>query len=251
MGTVADGPDAVRRAAREELRRGADQIKVMASGGVMSVTDRLTSSQYSTDELRAAVEAAESVGTYVLAHAYPSEAIRNCVASGVRSIEHGNLLDRETAELMAAQGTFLVPTLVTYEKLHDEGASHRVGREQLDKLETIIEAGSRSLHLAHEAGVKIASGSDLLGPMRRFQGEEIALQAQVLGSMGAIIASTRTNAELLGIEHEAGTLERGKRADLVAVDGDVIADPHLLGHSDRIVLVVQHGDIVVSRLDAS
>jgi imidazolonepropionase-like amidohydrolase len=248
LAAVADGPDEVRRAVRDELRRGADQIKVMASGGVMSPTDPLTSVQFSLEEITTAVQAAEAAGSYVLAHAYTAEVAQLCTQAGVRSIEHGNLIDEETAKLMAARGTFLVPTLITYEKLHSEGASHGIGRGQLQKLDAVIGAGLESLELAHRCGVKIGSGSDLLGPMRRYQGDEVALQAKVLSPMGAIIACTRTNAELLRLERELGTLEPGKRADLVVVDGDVVAEPGLLGQRENTVLVVQNGNIALSRL---
>ena len=246
---VADGPDEVRRAAREELRRGADQIKVMASGGVVSPTDRLESVQYSLEELSSAVAAAQAVGTSVLAHAYTPTSIAVCVAAGVRSIEHGNLLDEPTAKLMAEKGTFLVPTLVTYEKLHNEGTRHGVPKESLDKLGRIIDAGLESLTIAANAGIRIASGSDLLGPMRRYQGEEIAIQASALGAMGAIIAATRTNAELLGLEQEIGTIEVGKRADLVVADGAVLEDPGLLGREGGVSAVLLGGRLVHNRLD--
>jgi imidazolonepropionase-like amidohydrolase len=245
---VADGPDDVRRSAREQLRRGADQVKVMASGGVMSPTDRLDSVQYSLEELAAAVQVAESVGTYVMAHAYTPTAISHCVAAGVRSIEHGNLLDGPTAKLMADHGTFLVPTLVTYEKLHDEGAQHGIGAERLDKLARVIDAGLDSLRIARDSGIRIASGSDLLGSMRRFQGGEIAIKSRVLGPLGAIIAATRTSAELLGLDAEIGTIEAGKQADLVVVDGDVIDSPSLVGWAEHVSLVLKGGRILVDHL---
>jgi imidazolonepropionase-like amidohydrolase len=244
---VADGPEEVRRAVREELRRGADQIKVMASGGVMSPTDRLESVQYSLAELSAAVSTAAAAGSYVLAHAYTAAAIEVCVAAGVRSIEHGNLLDDRAAALMAEAGTFLVPTLVTYQKLHELGADMGIPAANLDKLSRIIDAGLDSLRIASAAGVRIGSGSDLLGPMRRFQGEEIALQAQALGAAAAITAATRTNAELLGIDAETGTLEAGKQADLIAVDGDVLADPGLLANPDALRVVMHDGTLHIDR----
>jgi len=244
---VADGPEEVRRAVREELRRGADQIKVMAGGGVMSPTDRLESVQYSLEELTAAVAAAAASGSYVLAHAYTAEAIEVCVAAGVRSIEHGNLLNRRAADLMAEAGTFLVPTLVTYEKLHEQGSELGIPAANLGKLSKIIDAGLESLRIAQAAGVRIGSGSDLLGPMRRFQGQEIALQAQALGASAAIIAATKTNAELLGISTTTGTIEAGKLADLVAVDGDPLADPGLLGSPERFRIVMHNGSIHIDR----
>jgi imidazolonepropionase-like amidohydrolase len=238
---IADGPDEVRRAARDQLRRGADQIKVMAGGGVMSPTDRLDAVQYSLPELRAAVEAARATGSYVLAHAYTPEAIQVAVEAGVRSIEHGNLLDEATARLMAQRGVFLVPTLVTYEKLHEQGERYGIDRERLDKLAQVIDAGLASLRTAQAAGVRIGSGSDLLGPLSRHRGRELAIKAQVLGAMGAIVASTRTNAELLGLDAEIGTVTPGKRADLVVVDGDPLDDPGLLGRPETTPVVVAGG----------
>ncbi len=244
---IADGPEQVRLAAREELRRGADQIKVMAGGGVVSPTDRLESVQYSPEELSAAVAAASAAGTYVLAHAYTPAAIEACVRAGVRSVEHGNLLDGPTARLMAERGTYLVPTLVTYERLREEGERHSISRESLEKLELVVEAGSRSLELALGAGVRIGSGSDLLGPMQRHQGEEIAIAARALGAMGAIVATTRTNAELLGLEGEIGTIEAGKRADLVVSDQNALDDPGVLGRPGGVALVMLGGRVVLDR----
>jgi imidazolonepropionase-like amidohydrolase len=241
LSRIADGPEQVLAAAREELRRGADQIKVMAGGGVMSPTDRLESVQFSLPELQAAVAAATAAGRYVLAHAYTPEAIRQSVVAGVRSIEHGNLIDTATAKLLAEHGVFLVPTLVTYEKLHEEGERHGLSRANLDKLATVIDAGLESLRIAQAAGVKIASGSDLLGPMMRHRGRELAIKAQVLGAMGAIVAATRTNAELLGLDAEIGTVEPGKQADLIVVAGDPLADPGLLGRPDATPVVVAGG----------
>jgi imidazolonepropionase-like amidohydrolase len=184
----------------------------------------------------------------VLAHAYTPASIAVCVEAGVRSVEHGNLLDEPTAKLMAENGTFLVPTLVTYEKLHSEGARHGVPKESLDKLARIIDAGLESLTIAAHAGVRIASGSDLLGPLRRYQGEEIAIKARAVGAMGAIIAATRTNAELIGLEQEIGTIEVGKQADLVVAAGDALEDPGLLGRDDGVVAVVLGGRLVHNRL---
>jgi imidazolonepropionase-like amidohydrolase len=172
-----------------------------------------------------------------------------CVEAGVRSIEHGNLLDADTAKAMAAAGTYLVPTLVTYEKLHAEGDRHGIPKDNLDKLAAIIDAGVESIRHARAAGVAIGSGSDLLGPMRRYQGAEIGLQARALGALGAITAATRTNAELIGVAGEVGTIEEGKLADLVAVRGDVLADPDLIGDPAHLVLVMKGGETHILRAD--
>jgi imidazolonepropionase-like amidohydrolase len=240
---IVDGPEQVLRAAREELRRGADQIKVMAGGGVMSPTDRLESIQFSLPELQAAVSAADAAGSYVLAHAYTPQAIQLAITAGVRSIEHGNLIDEPVALLIAERGAFLVPTLVTYEQLHEHGARHGLSRENLDKLAVVIDAGLTSLRIAQAAGVKIASGSDLLGELAAYRGRELAIKAQVLGVMGAIIATTRTNAELLGLADELGTVEPGKKADLIVVDGDPFDDPAILGRPETTPVVVTDGRV--------
>jgi imidazolonepropionase-like amidohydrolase len=238
---IVDGTDQVRWAVREELRRGADQIKVMAGGGVMSPTDRLEASQFSLGELQVAVETAQRAGSYVLAHAYTPEAIQTSVAAGVRSVEHGNLIDAPTAELMAEHGVFLVPTLVTYEKLYEGGERIGLSKANLEKLAVVIDAGLESLRIAQAAGVKIASGSDLLGPMAQHRGRELAIKAQVLGPMGAIVAATRTNAELMRLDAEVGTVEPGKRADLIVVDGDPLADIELLGRPETTSVIVTDG----------
>jgi imidazolonepropionase-like amidohydrolase len=244
---IADGADQVRRAVRTQLRRGADQIKVMAGGGVASPTDPLESVQYRPDELTAAVAEAQAAGTYVLAHAYTPAAIRAAVEAGVRSIEHGNFLDDTTADLMAVHGTFLVPTFVTYEKLHEFGREGGLTAAQLAKLDLVLGSGLEALSRAHRAGVRIASGSDLLGDLARYKSRELAIKASVLGAHSALIATTKTNAELIGIADEVGTIEPGKRADLLVVNGDPLADIGLLQTQDNLLIVVKAGDIYKHR----
>jgi imidazolonepropionase-like amidohydrolase len=245
---LADGADAVLRAAREELRRGATQIKVMASGGVASPADPLEGVQFTADELRAAVQAAEAHGTYVLAHAYHPRSIRHCVDAGVRSIEHGNLLDEETAAAMAKAGAFLVPTLNTYDILAAAGPSLGFSKFQEEKLAKVHVAGEESVRIAKAAGVRIGSGSDLLGPAMNMKARELVIKSRILSPMEAIVSATRTNAELFGMANEIGTLETGKRADLVAFDRDPLADPEVLADAERVRFVVKDG-VVVKDLD--
>jgi imidazolonepropionase-like amidohydrolase len=241
---VCDGVDEVRRGVREQLRRGADQIKIMASGGAMSPTDELDTCQYSPGELRAAVEEAENAGTYVLAHAYSARAVRRCVEAGVRSVEHGNLIDEETARLLARAGTFLVPTLSTYERLYEDGSRYGVPRANIEKIGLAHERGMHALQLAHDNGVTIASGSDLLGPMAAHRHRELVLKARVIGAMDTLVAATRTNAELLGVADEIGTVEVGKAADLLVVNGDPLADIGVFGHEDALHVIMQGGRFV-------
>lgn len=244
MHSVCDGVDEVRRGVREQIRRGADQIKIMASGGAMSPTDELDTCQYSLDELRAAVEEADNAGTYVMAHAYSSRAVRRCVEVGIRSIEHGNLIDLETAQLLADKGTYLVPTLSTYERLYQRGERHGVPRENLEKIGLAHERGMQALKFAYDSGVTIASGSDLLGPMAADKHRELALKAEVMGAMDALVATTKTNAALLRLEDAIGTVEVGKRADLLVVDGDPLGDIAIFGREDALALIMQDGRIV-------
>jgi imidazolonepropionase-like amidohydrolase len=241
---VCDGPSEVLRAAREQIRRGADQIKVMASGGAMSPTDALESVQFTVEELKAAVFAASSAGKPVMAHAISPQAIRNCVDAGVRSIEHGNLLDDETAKHMAAAGTYLVPTMSVYQHLFEEGTEHGVPASSMKKVRLARDRGFEALETALRNDVKIASGSDLLGDAAATKARELELKSEVLGAHAAIVSATRTNAELLGLDAEIGTIEIGKRADLLLVDGDPLRDISVLQKPERLALVVKDGRIV-------
>ncbi|CAI6010059.1 unnamed protein product [Closterium sp. NIES-65] len=179
IGRVCDGEAEVRRAVREELRRGARQIKLMASGGVSSPSDRVESVQFSEGEMRAAVEEAEAQGMYVMAHAYTARAIKRAVACGVRSIEHGNMLDEEAADLMLQRGSFLVPTLVTYERIKQAGQQSGMDGSIVAKVQDLLERGLEAVAMAERKGVPIVFGSDLLGPMQSHQLQELAIRSKV------------------------------------------------------------------------
>jgi len=245
---ICDGPDEVHRAARRVLGRGADQIKIFADGEVASQleSDRAKPGQwkFTVEEIRAAIETAEAAGTYVMAHTYSPRAIQNCLAAGVRSIEHGNLMDAQTAEMMSEKGTYYVPTLVTYDVLAKE-AREGLGAYTLEKLEIVRHKGQQALELAYRAGVRIGSGSDIIGPFQRLKGREFVLKAEVMTPMEAIVSATRTNAELIGMSDRIGTLEPGKLADLIAVDGNPLEDLTLFENGlERVVLVMREGRIV-------
>jgi imidazolonepropionase-like amidohydrolase len=239
---VYDGVDAVRGAAREQLRQGVDHIKVMAGGGAMSPSDEIDTSQYSLEELQAAVFEAESAGKYVSAHCYSVRSILNSIAAGIRSIEHGNLLNESAAQGIKEAGAFLVPTMVTYEMISRMGKDLGVPENNVRKINEARERSLEALDIAHRVGVKIASGSDLLGPMQCYKGMELELKSQVLGPMGAIVASTKTNAELLRREKDLGTIEPGKLADLILVDGDPLQDMAVFQeYQEKITLIIQGG----------
>lgn len=242
---VCDGVEEVRKAARELLRQGVDQIKVMAGGGAMSPSDELEAVQFSPEELKAAVWEAQAAGKYVMAHVYSAKSILHCLEAGVRSLEHGNLLDEEAASAIRNSGAFLVPTLATYEALGRMGHQLGIPQANMKKIHLARERSLEALSIAHRAGVKIASGSDLLGPMQSMKALELELKARVLGPMGAIVASTSTNARLLGLETQLGTIEPGKLADLILVDGDPLKDIKLLQrYQEAVTLILQEGRIL-------
>jgi imidazolonepropionase-like amidohydrolase len=245
IAVLADGPDAVRRAAREQLRGGASAIKVMASGGVASPSDPLWLEAYTPEELVAAVEEATRWRTYVLAHAYTPGAIRRAVDAGVRSIEHGNLLDEPTAARMAERGVFLVPTLVTYWAIAEHGAAFGLPGWALEKVHEVLDAGRRSVEVAAAAGVDIGLGTDLLGEAGVFQSREVVLRADIQPAAEVLRSATAVNARLLGREGDLGVVEEGARADLLVVDGDPTADISLLeGDGRHLRAVVRRGEVL-------
>lgn len=242
--TVCDGPDEVRKAVREQLRRGVDHIKVMAGGGAMSPSDEIDTTQFTVPEIQAAVEEARAVGTYVMAHVYSASSVGNAVQGGVRSVEHGNLMTEESARLIREADVFLVPTLVTYEMLSEEGSKYGVPEFNIRKINVARERGFDALKVARRAGVKIASGSDLLGPMQTAKGRELALKAQVLSPMEALLSATKVNAELLRMADKIGTVEPGKLADLLVVRGDPLRDLTIFqDYRQNILLIMREGRI--------
>ncbi|MFB4277502.1 amidohydrolase family protein [Nonomuraea sp. MTCD27] len=244
VGRVADGVDAVRAAARDELRKGAHHIKVMASGGVASPTDRIDSTQYSMDELRAIVDEAAAANRYVAAHAYTARAVNRALEAGVRSIEHGNLIDDTSVELFLRHDAFLVPTLVTYWALKEEGREFGLPERSWRKVDEVLEAGLAALERAARGGVRLAYGTDLLGGMHRHQSQEFRLRAEVQRPIDVLRAATTGAAELVGLAGEIGTLAVGAHADLLVLDGDPLEDAGVLADQKHLRHVVQAGTIV-------
>ena len=245
IGRVVDGVDACRIAVREEILKGATQIKVMASGGVASPNDPIDNLGYSEDELRAIVEEAGNANTYVMAHAYTPRAIARAVRCGVRTIEHGNLVDEATAALMAERGAFMVPTLVTYEGLASEGEKYGLPALSVAKIAGVRGPGLRAIEILAKAGVKMGLGSDLLGQTHSLQSDELRLRAQVLGNGPVLQQATLIGAEILNRKGELGELSEGAIADLLLVDGNPLVDIGcLLDQGAQIRAIVQDGKIV-------
>ncbi len=249
LGTVADGVAEVRRAAREQLRNGATHLKIMASGGIASPTDPIDGTQYSLDELRAICEEAEAANTYAMAHAYSPRSIVRAVQAGVRSIEHGNLLDETAARVMREHGATLVATLATYDALSREGERLGWSASMLEKLDRVKDQGVEALRIAKAAGVPIGFGTDLLGPMHADQSNEFVLRSPAMSPVELLQSATIVNARLLGQEGRLGAIAYGATADLVVVDGDPTEDISLmLGQGEHLPLIVKAGRIVKNAL---
>ncbi len=251
VGAIADGVGEVRRAVREQVRNGANQIKIMAGGGISSPTDPLEGTQFSLEELRAAVEEAEAANLYAMAHAYSPRAVTRAVQAGVRSIEHGNLIDAATARLMKQHGTYLVPTLSTYAALAAEGARLGWSPAMLDKLALVQDRGIEAVRIARAEGVPVVFGTDLLGHMHERQNGEFALRLAAMPPLEALQSATYTAAQLMRQEGRIGQIVPGAWADLLVVDGDPAADLGMLERPQQgIRLLMQGGRVVFSRLAA-
>lgn len=217
---IADGADEVRKLVREQMRQGADQVKIMCSGGVASPYDPLDSLQFSEAEIAAATDEAKNFGRYVLAHAYSPEAITRAVSNGVRTIEHGNLIDDKAARLLKSKGGYMVANLVTYFEMKDRAAQFGMSADQLAKNDVVLEGALRSLEICKKAGVKVGYGTDLLGQLQTEQSREFVLRAQVLKPIEIIRQATVIGAEILRQEGKLGVVAPGAYADLIVVDGD-------------------------------
>lgn len=221
---ISDGVSSVRKSAREQMRLGADHIKIMMSGGVASPYDPLDSLQFSLDEVRAAVEEAKAFGRYVCAHAYTPEAITRAAQCGVRAIEHGNLIDEASAKLMAENNMFLTANLVAYYAMKERAAEFGMTGDMLAKNDLVIDGGLRSLEICKRAGVPVAYGSDLLGQLQVDQSREFLLRRDVLSPIEIIRSATTVGAQLLRMEGKLGTLHAGAFADIILIDGDPLKD---------------------------
>ena len=251
IGAIADGVGEVRRAVREQVRNGANQIKIMAGGGISSPSDPLEGTQFSIDELRAACEEAEAANLYAMAHAYSPRAVTRAVQAGVRSIEHGNLIDEASARVMKTHGAYLVPTLATYAALADEGQKLGWSAAMLDKLDKVQARGLESLRIAQAEGVPIVFGTDLLGHMHSRQSQEFSIRAAVQTPVQILQGATIEAARLMRQEGQLGQIVPGAAADLLVVEGDPTQELSMLAEPERgLRLIMQAGRVVLDRLRA-
>jgi imidazolonepropionase-like amidohydrolase len=246
---IADGVSQVRRAVREEMRQGCDQVKIMMSGGVASPYDPLDSLQFSMDEIIAAVEEANAFGRYVCAHAYTPQAITRAAKAGVRTIEHGNLIDDASAKLMADKGMFLVANLVTYFEMKKHAAEYGMNSDMLAKNDLVIDGALKSLEICKRHGVPVAYGTDLLGQLQVSQSDEFTLRAQVLSPAEVIRSATTIGAQIVRMEGKLGCLKPGAFADLLVVDGNPLKDLKLLtGQGEHLSAIMKGGRFHKNRL---
>ncbi|CUS23424.1 LAQU0S09e04478g1_1 [Lachancea quebecensis] len=244
VGVIADGVGECYRAAREEFRRGADFIKMMAGGGVASPTDKITNIQFCHDEIKALVDVANTYHTYVTAHAYTPEAIQNCIKLGVKGIEHGNLLDEETAEMMAKLGCYLTPTLVTYKMMASDQFGSFLGPVNSQKNAEVLSQGIEAIKIAQNKGVKICYGSDLLGPLAGYQTQEFFIRGKVQTAQEVLLSATVTPAEMNGLGDKLGQIKPGFIADLLLMKSNPLDNIAVLDEPEtNLILVMKEGRI--------
>ncbi len=246
---VADGPDAVRKAVRTELRAGSGFIKIMSSGGVASPTDPFDAIQYTGAEIEAATIETDHRHTYTTAHAYQPEAISLAIEHGVRCIEHGNLIDPPIAGRMAELGVTMVPTLVTYAAMQELGAKAGMPERNLEKNRGVFDLGRQSIEVARTAGVELGFGTDLLGEAQPWQNREFAIRAELEPAADVLRSMYRVNARLCGLEGHIGILRPGAAADVVVSEVDPLTDLAGLADPDAsIAAVVADGRVMVDRI---
>ena len=249
LARICDGVPECLRAARDELRRGADFIKIMGGGGVVSPTDGIEQIQFTPEEVRAITSVAGAAGKYVTSHAYTPEAIRNAIENGVMGVEHGNLIDDPTARLMAEKGVFLTPTLVTYNAMSNGPFANFLPSELKAKNERVLEAGFSSLKIAKEAGITMCFGTDLLGPLGIFQLNEFSLRSQVLSPLEVLQSATVNPAKMMGLE-KAGQIKEGFWADMLVLNSNPLEDVTVLDRTDKELLAVfKEGRAYYSKLE--
>jgi imidazolonepropionase-like amidohydrolase len=246
MSVIADGIDQVRRAAREELRRGASQIKVFASGGVVFPSEaHATLYEYSMDELRAIVEEANARGTYVMAHAYTDDAVRRCLDAGVRSIEHANFVSEATVERMARARAFLDPTFISLVQRIESAPETGLSPGIVNNLEATVARGHQVYRWAKRYGVPIAMGTDLWGPeAQHCQVREFTMRIDLDEPANIVRSATRINADLLNQTGNLGVVAEGAYADLLGVDGNPLVDLRVLTNPGKNLRLIMKDGII-------
>jgi imidazolonepropionase-like amidohydrolase len=244
LSVVVDGEDEVRKAAREELRQGAHQIKLHLSGGVLSPSDPIWMPQFTDDEIRAAVEEAATRRTYVMAHAHTADAALRCIRLGVRSIEHGTLIDAAAAEQIARSDAYVVPTLVIADRALAFGRQAGMSAVSLGKLEEVAGEALKAFDHCLRAGVRLGFGTDLLGPLHAFQNREFTLRRELASAVDVLRSATSVNADLLNRSGELGVIAPNARADLLVLNGNPLDDISLLERSAETIQLIMKAGVI-------
>ncbi|MGA9367354.1 MAG: amidohydrolase family protein [Steroidobacteraceae bacterium] len=246
---VVDGVEEMRKAVREELRKGAHQIKLFVSGGVLSPTDPLWMPQFTTEEISAAVYETATRRTYVMAHCHTDEGAARCVECGVRTVEHGTLIHRdETARLIAARQAFVVPTLSVIDALQKNAEAARIPHESVDKVKSLGDAAYRAIEVCRRNGVKLGLGTDLGGAFHPLQGGELELRGRIEKPIEVLRAATSVNAEILQKSDQLGRIAPAAFADLLLLDSNPLEDLGLFREPARIPVVMKAGEFVRNTL---
>lgn len=249
MCVMADGVDQCIKAAREELRQGAHCLKIMSSGGVASPSDPIWMNQYREDETRAIVNECAERRTYVSAHCHPASAVRRSVEFGVRVIEHGTLIDAETAAFVAERGAYIVPTMATIFGLMELGKDVGFPAVSLEKMAIAAKSATAGMDLMRSAGVKLGFGSDLLGSLYTRQCTEFTYRRDVFTPVEILRQATSMSAEILQRSGDLGCIAAGAFADVIVVDGDPLSDIGLLERDGQALsLIMRGGEVVKNRL---
>lgn len=254
FGREANGTNNVREAVREQLKAGADVVKLMATGGVMTKGSNPGSAQFTLEELTAGVEEARKAGRRTASHAQGNEGIKNALKAGIDSIEHGIFLDDEAIELMFREKVYLVPTLSAPYHILRAGVKGGIPPFVVEKEKTVIKSNLQSVQKAYQAQIPIAMGTDAGTPFNLHGGnlKELEILMNVgLTPMEAIVSATKTASEVLGMERKIGTIERGKIADLIVVDGNPLEDIRLLQKKEKILVIMREGRFFKSNLSAT
>ncbi|KAL3497112.1 imidazolonepropionase [Aspergillus germanicus] len=244
---LCDGVAECLTAVRDEMRKGADFIKIMAGGGVSSRLNNLAHPQFLPEELSAITRTAASFDTYVTAHAYSNRAMRHAVENGARGIEHGNFLD-ETAAYMASKGVFFTPTLATYHTLMKPPFDRWITEDLMKKNVRVMESGVRSLKIAEEAGLTICFGSDFMASMQPFQNNEFSIRAQVQSNLSVLRSATVNPARMMKMEDDVGRLAEGLFADILVLASNPLVDIKVLDNTAHILAVIKEGRVTSSQL---
>ena len=248
---VVDGVDEVRKVSRNELRKGAHHIKVFISGGVASPSDPVWMPQFTNDELRAAVEEAETRRKYVIAHCHTDEGAQRCVDVGIRSIDHASEVSDETARNIAAGGSYTVPTLAVVQEIMESGPEAGMPPESVAKIEGMLDQVYASIEACRRAGVKIGMGTDIFGTeYHDMQASEMRFRSEVDQPVDILRSATSVNAEIAQLDGETGRIEAGLSADLIVLENNPFNDLSVFErYREEVSLIVRSGDVIKNQLN--